>query len=328
MDIDAYSTARQKHWRRLEELNRKRHLSGAEVDELMGLYHLASSDLATLTSTATDPDVVFDLSRVVSSARGRISQPRASVWKSIGSFLSVTIPLALFRVGPLLLGVALYAIFIAVFTGVWAGMHPEVLLAMNSEEEWRSYAQDAFAAYYSNYPAPDFMAQVWSNNASIAVMTVALFFTGVFPVYTLTSNFTVLGVSGAAMYRYGDIGVFFSLITPHGILELSCIILAVTIALRLLWTLLVPGPRTRTSALAQDGRELVPVALVLILLLAISGIEEAFLTPAPLQTWGKVTIALVVYAALVFWIVFFGLWAKRRGLSGDLRPDLAGYVAD
>lgn len=326
MDIDAYTAGRAEDWSRLAQLNRKRRLSGAEIDELMGLYHRASADLATITSVPTDPDVVLDLTNLVSMARGRIGGTRRTFRESVGGFFTVTLPLALYRIWPVFLVLTALSLITAVFTGFWVYTHPETLLAQQSEMELRQYAEDSFKAYYSNYPAPDFAAQVWTNNATIAVLMVALFFTGAYPVYLLLTNFANVGVAGAIMAKYGDLGIFFGLITPHGLLELSCIVLACAAALRLFWALFVPGEDPRMVSLARAGRQFGPVAAGLIILLGISGLEEAFLTPSALLTPVKIAVAAVVYVALVTWVVFFGRRALRAGLSGDLEESAAGYV--
>lgn len=327
MDIDAYSAERAADWKRLADLNRKRRLTGEEIDELMSLYHRTSADLATVTSVPTDPDVVLELTSLVSTARGRIGSTRKAPGQVMGNFFTVTLPLAMYRIGPLFLILTVLSLITAVFAGVWSVTHPEILLSQQTEMELKQYAQDSFKAYYSNFPPPDFAAQVWTHNATIAVLMVAAFFTGVYPVYLLLSNFASVGVAGSIMYQYGDIRVFFGLITPHGLLELSCIVLACAAALRLFWALFVPGEDTRMVSLARAGRQFAPIAAGLIFLLGISGLEEGFLTPSALLPPVKIAIAVVVYAAIVFWVVFFGRRAKRLGLDGDIAEPLAGYTA-
>lgn len=325
MDIDAYTRRRRQDWRRLEKLVRKRRLTGADIDQLVSLYQSTSSDLATLSSNVTDPDVVAEVSQLVSRARGRISGARAPLRVGLGKFFFITLPVALYRIGPLFLLTWVFAAVVALVAGVWAATHPEYLAQMGSEDQLREYAQDTFKAYYTNYPAPDFAAQVWTNNARIAVIMVATFFTGFLPVYLLVANFAQVGTAGALMYTYGDIGVFFGLITPHGILELSCIVLACAVALRLMWAFLVPGQLSRSESLSSEGRIFVPVGVGLILLLGISGIEEGFLTPSQLLPWVKIPIAVLVMALIVAYVVFFARRAQRLGLLADLDPDQAGY---
>jgi len=49
----------------------------------------------------------------------------------------------------------------------------EAMAALGSPEELDKYAHEAFESYYSTYSAPDFAAQVWTNNARIAAICVA-----------------------------------------------------------------------------------------------------------------------------------------------------------
>lgn len=327
MDIDAYTAMRRPRWHRLAQLNRQPHPSGAEIDELMELYRLASSDLAAVTSNAADPDVVMELTRLVADSRRRIGSARSGARKSFVSFFTVSLPLAIYRIGWLFLATLAFSIVVAVFTGFWIVAHPEVMSSLGTDLELKTYAEDAFASYYSNYPAPDFAAQVWTNNARLAVLTIATFFTGFVPVYLLVSNFASVGVAGAIMYKYGSLSVFFGLITPHGILELSCLVLSTAAALRLLWSILVPGEVSRAVSFAKAGREFVPIAVGLVIFLGISGLEEAFLTPSQLLPGVKVAVAVIIYAALVAWVVGCGHRAKRLGLDADIADNQAGYVA-
>ena len=43
-------------------------------------------------------------------------------------------------------------------------------------------------------------------------------------------------------------GLFFGLILPHGLLELTCLFVAAGVGLRLFWAWVSPGPRTRVRA--------------------------------------------------------------------------------
>jgi len=112
--------------------------------------------------------------------------------------------------------------------------------------------------------------------------------------------------------------IFFQLICPHGLLELSAVIVAAAVGIRLFWTILVPGPRTRERALAEEGRAAVTITLALAVVLFVSGLIEGFITPSGLPWVVKDAIGVVVFAG--FWAYMFiaGRAAVHEGATGDV----------
>ena len=66
------------------------------------------------------------------------------------------------------------------------------------------------------------------------------------------------------MIGHGRGALFFGLILPHGLLELTAVFVAAGVGLRLFWAWVAPGPRTRAPALAQEGRAAAAVAIGLV----------------------------------------------------------------
>src|SRR5699024_6523760 len=144
---------------------------------------------------------------------------------------------------------------------------PAALSRMGTPHARAQYASQAFEAYYSNFPAPDFAAQVWTNNAWIAARAIGGGITGVFPIWMLVQNAHGVGMAGAVMAEHGYLEQFFGLILPHGLMELTAIFVAVGAGVKLCWAWIAPGPRTRSRALAEEGRSLVSVAIGLVVVL-------------------------------------------------------------
>ena len=217
-------------------------------------------------------------------------------------------------------------IALALVVGAWTLRSPEAMAALGSPETLDTYAHEAFESYYSTYSAPDFAAAVWTNNARIAAICVAGGITGFLPLYMLYQNAVGVGQAGAIMADHDMLGVFLSLISPHGLLELTCIFIAGAAGLKLFWTMLVPGRRSRTAALAAEGRALITVAVGLTVALAIAGLIEAFVTPAPIPWLVKIAIGAGALALLWAYTLILGRSAVAAGSTGDLEEDEAGYV--
>ena len=305
----------------------RRHLSGAETDELVALYRTCARHLSRVRSAAPDPQLIAELSSRVATARGRLTGTREVRSHSVRRFVLQSVPAALYRIRWWTCGVMVAEIALALVVGVWTLHSPEAMAALGSPEKLDTYAHESFESYYSTYSAPDFAAVVWTNNARLAAICVAGGITGFVPLVMLYKNAVNVGQSGAIMADHDMLGVFFSLISPHGLLELTCIFIAGAAGLKLFWTMLVPGSRRRAAALAAEGRALITVAVGLTVALAIAGLIEAFVTPAPIAWPVKITIGAGALALLWAYTLILGRSAVAVGATGDLEDDdEAGYV--
>ena len=60
-------------------------------------------------------------------------------------------------------------------------------------------------------------------------------------VFVLFQNVLMLAVAGAIMTRHGRADLFWGLILPHGLLELTAVFVAGGVGLRLFWSWVEPG---------------------------------------------------------------------------------------
>lgn len=320
MDLDAFSAVHGATWARLDELSRhRRRLSGAESDELVRLYQEVATHLSAVRSVAPDPAVVSRLSDILGRARAAVAGPREPSWSDVKAFLVLRLPAALYRIRWWTVAVLLAFVAVAVVTGAHASQNPDVLLAnVGTEGEQRHVAEAAFENYYSEHPNTSFTAQVWTNNAWVAALAVSLGITGLGTVMVLMQNAVHVGVIGATMAKFGYLDLFFQLILPHGLLELTAIFVAGAAGLKIFWTVVDPGGRPRGRALAEEGRALFTVALGLVLVLGVSGVIEGFVTPSTLPWPVKIAIGALALAGFWFYALVLGRRAVRAGETGDL----------
>src|SRR4029450_5532646 len=108
-----------------------------------------------------------------------------------------------------------------------------------------------FESYYSENPAQDFALRVWINNATLSAAALALGILLIPSVFILWDNAVNLGVSAGLMISHDKGGLFFSLITPHGLLELTAVFVASAAGLRLGGARIGPRPAARVERLCQ-----------------------------------------------------------------------------
>jgi uncharacterized membrane protein SpoIIM required for sporulation len=118
----------------------------------------------------------------------------------------------------------------------------------------------------------------------------------------LVVNAANLGVAAGLMASAGRFNIFLGLVAPHGLLELTALFVAAGLGLRLGWTVVDPGPRSRGEALAARGREVGGVALGLVCVLLISGAVEAFVTPSGLPTVARIGVGVAMETAFLAYV--------------------------
>jgi len=318
VDVDALISRRQGAWDRLASLSKRRRLSGAEVDELLDEYGRTATDLSLVRSTAPDPALVTYLSLVLTRARVRSSSSRTLGWSSLGRFFVEDFPAALYRMRWWWGTTAVVSVLIGLALGAWLVQNPVLENTLLSTAEIQQLVDADFENYYSESPASSFAAQVWVNNAWVAAQCIALGVLGLPVLYVLWQNISSVAVVGSLMHAEGRGSLFWGLITPHGLLELTAIFVAAGVGLRLCWSWVDPGPRTRLSSLAQEGRTAAGVSMGLVVVLLISGVIEAFVTPSSLPTWARVTIGVVALGLFLLYVFTLGRGAVRAGRTGDV----------
>jgi uncharacterized membrane protein SpoIIM required for sporulation len=328
VDLDAYVAEHAAEWRRLEELVARRRLTAAEADELITLYQRTATHLSAVQSRTPDPALIGRLSRLVSRARAAVAGSSAPAWKSVLNFFTVTFPVTVYRAWPWWSAVSTACSIVAFGLIFYIGSHPELASRLGTDEELRQLVEQDFANYYSEYASQSFALRVWTNNALVSAICLISGIALLPVVYMLYQNIVNAGVIGGVMVAYGRGDVFFGLITPHGLLELMAVFVAAGVGLRVGWSWIAP-PRgvPRGQALAESMRAAVMVALGLVVVLAISGVIEGFVTPSSLPTWARITIGVIAFVAFLFYVLFFGRRAARAGKTGDLDADLRGDVA-
>ena len=328
MDLDTFVARHDAEWTRLQQLaTRRRRLSGPEADELVELYQRTATHLSMVQSAAPDPALVGRLSSLVATARAQVTGASGASWTDVSHFVTRSFPVAVYRARAWWITVALLSVVVAVVIGAWVASNPDVVAAVSTPEGLKALVDEDFADYYTSNPAGSFAFQVWTNNAWVAALALvggALF---CLPgIYILWQNTLNIGLVGGLMAYSGRLDLFFGLITPHGLLELTAVFVAGGAGIRLGWQLIAPGARPRAVALAEEGRSTLTIALGLVVVLLVSGVVEAFVTPSPLPTWARIGIGALVWIGFLAYVWIFGRAAERDGDLGDV-TDRAALTA-
>jgi len=123
-------------------------------------------------------------------------------------------------------------------------------------------------------------------------------------VWLLLYNGLLLGVIAGLSIGPGNARPFFSLVTAHGVLELSCIVVSGVAGLRLGWSIIDPGYTARREVVREEARASVELVLGTIPWLVVAGLVEGLLTPRGFGLGAVLAIGLglgALFWGLVLW---------------------------
>jgi uncharacterized membrane protein SpoIIM required for sporulation len=154
-------------------------------------------------------------------------------------------------------------------------------------------------------------SEIFTNNIRVTFAALAAGITlGIGTALLLVLNGVLLGTVGGLAIGSGNGRAFFELVTAHGVLELSCIVVAGAAGMRLGWSLVEPGRRTRKAALGAEARETVQLVLGTMPWLVVAGLVEGFLTPSGLGLPTALAVGLALGA--IYWGLVASLGFRGR----------------
>ena len=323
MDIDRFLAGHAGTWARLDELARRagpgaRRLSAAEVAELTSLYQRTSTHLSFASTNFADPALTARLSQLVSQAGAIIYGTRPRTLRAFGIFFSRTLPAALWHIRRAILVSAALTFLPALGFGVWLAHSPRAVDATAPAAVRQALIDHDFTAYYRSAPSAEFATHVYTNNVQVSIEAFAGGVVLVPTAVLLVSNGANLGIDGGLFAAVGQPERFWGSVTPHGLIELTSVVIAGGAGLALGWSLVSPGDRSRREALAEEGRRSVVLVFGTVLTLAVAGAIEGFVTGSALPTAVRVGIGVAVEVAFLAYAVTCGRAASRAGLTGAL----------
>ena len=327
MNVERFVETRRSSWSELDQLAREagrrpESLGPERARRLGALYRAAAADLAFARRAFPQHPVVRRLETLVGRGRHlvydaptrRLSAVRffaRDYWREI-----VRRPLPLLVAAALLFGPAALA-------GTWAYRDPGAAAGLvpgeyQSVTEPRPEGSDLGLS-----PSEEaaFASQIFTNNIQVTLLALAGgIAAGIGTGLILVLNGVLLGTVAGLAVGAGNGRVFFELVTAHGVLELSCIVVAGAAGLRLGWAIVEPGRKTRAAAAAAEARRAMLVVLGTAPWLVLAGIVEGFVTGSGLDL---VAVAAVGFGlAAAFWALV--LWRGRAAATDAPAPSPAG----
>ncbi|MGQ0521829.1 MAG: stage II sporulation protein M [Actinomycetota bacterium] len=313
MNLDRFLREREPAWAELSSLvraarGRPEQLGPAGVRRLGALYRAAAADLALARRRFPLDPAVPRLEDLVGRARHLVYATQARresvvdflarrYWRRIAERPVPVVVAALLLFAPM----ALSAVWAGADPGAAAGVVPGALGGL---------ADRGGGTDLGLTPAEStaMSSQIFVNNIRVSLLAFAGGISaGLLTAAALIFNGLFIGVVTGLAVGGGHAGPFLELVVPHGVLELSCIVVAGAAGLRMGWALVEPGRRRRSQALALEARAAAELALGTMPWLVLAGVVEGFVTPSGLGVAPALVVGLGLGAP--FWLL---VWRRGR----------------
>jgi uncharacterized membrane protein SpoIIM required for sporulation len=285
-------------------------LTGAEVRRLGALYRLATTDLAAARSFRFSEAAVQHVNRLCVAAHGLIYAGHAGgAMSRAGALFARGFPATVRRTWRWHAAAALVMLVPAVATYFAMSGNPD-LAERTFGTGFQQRAERVVAAsgdphaYLNEMPGLWLPVMSWgimANNIRVALIGFALgAAAGVGAVVLLAVQGVQLGGAHAIFHDAGVAGALWTFVSAHGPFELSAIFISCGAGMRLGFSMIVPGRRSRAAAFRDTGRESVQMLIGAAAMLVAAGLLEVFLSPTaapPPVKWsaGAATAAFMVW---------------------------------
>jgi uncharacterized membrane protein SpoIIM required for sporulation len=300
-EVNRFLSERAAQWSELEGLldrakGRPERLGAEGVLRLGTLYRAAAADLAHARRRLPGDPATGRLEALV--ARGHQAvYADASHRSSVRRFLATGYwQLVAARRGAVALA-TLLLVAPAVLAGLWVGSDPGAALGL-VPPEFRGAVEPVGDTGMSGAETARFSSEVLTNNIQVTLLAWAAgLLLGLGTAFVVLYNGVILGVIAGGAIQAGNGVAFVEFVAAHGIIELSCIVVAAAAGLRMGWAIVAPGTQTRGQSLVAEARDGVAIVLGTAPWLVLAGLIEGFVTRSGFGLVGGLVLGVAVGAA-------------------------------
>jgi uncharacterized membrane protein SpoIIM required for sporulation len=318
--LDRFIAAREPAWTELEDLvgragNKPERLGVQGVLRMGALYRRAAADLSLARRAFPGDPVEARLERLVLRSRQLVYGD--TVRSAVVSFF-VTTYWRRVAERPAALAVAAALMFVPMaLAAVWALDDPAAALGLVPQEYQSVTEPGDGPGTLSTSEQAALSSEIFTNNIRVSLLAIAGgVLLGLGTAFVVVYNGSFIGALGGIVSGNGNAEPFFELVVPHGVLELSLIVVTAAAGLRLGWALVEPGPRSRWDSARREARPAMTVVLGTIPWFVLAGLVEGFVTGSLPGLGAAITVGVAL--GLIYWALV--LW---RGVIGGRAPSPA-----
>ena len=306
------------HWQQVEQRLKKGALSkNSEIDDVrdvLSRYRSTVSDLSLARRNLPNHPLTRYLESLFLRSQAVIYKSPAHMLLQLRDLYNLDVPVLMREMKkPLFstLGVFIMAIFMGYLL---VASHPDLasLFASPAMIEHVKKGELWTDGLLNITPSSVVSLQIITNNITVSLFAFALgALYGLGTLYIISLNGLMLGGIFAFTAQYGLAQRLFTFIIGHGVVELSVIIIAGAMGLRLGEALIRPGHRNRLQAFQIVTLNAGKVLLAAIPFLVLAGLIEGFISPDERFSLLTRSVVGVLTGAFFWFVMLFGLPRKQ-----------------
>jgi uncharacterized membrane protein SpoIIM required for sporulation len=299
-------------WRELQDLsviikkNGIKSLSSKDVNRFLHVFRLCSHDLAYARTHYAESSVVEYLNSLISDCHSYVyAVKKISPWQVV-TYITYGFPKRLKEYRWYVLcsfGIFAFGLVLSLLMTLYNGDNASMFLPQTIIDSAKSGKSGG-----GQWNSPLMSSYIMVNNITISLKAFVLGITlGLGTIYVLFFNGAILGSLTGLIYLYGSPKNYWSLILPHGIIELTAVFISGAAGLLIAKSLLLPGEYSRAHSLIAGTKKAVSLVFGVVFLLIIAGIIEGFFTPLNIPAEAKLSFAAItaVLLSVYFSIPYF-----------------------
>jgi uncharacterized membrane protein SpoIIM required for sporulation len=309
VNLERFLAERQMRWAELDGLVRRAgrrvsNLAPDDVRQLGALYRATTADLAFARRRFAGEAVVVRLEDLVGRSRALVYEgsPRQNsfvhfvttgYWRRVRERPWMLLAAVVLMMGPWLLA------------SVWAVRDPGAAQGLVPSQFQNVVNRDKANFGLTADEKASASSAIFTNNIRVAFLAFATgIAAAVGAAVVLVYQGVTLGTVFGLTIQAGNGRPLFEFTFPHGVLELSCIVVAGAAGMRMGWALVAPGRRRRRDALITEARAAAEMALGTAMCLIVAGIVEGSLSTSGIGLGPAIVFGILLggtFWALVFW---------------------------
>lgn len=322
-----YLTRHRPDWEELEQLvARARHsirsLSPDELARLDVLYRRVTIHLAQVATRTRDVMLLRYLNELAAAAHSVIYlPPRSGRAATAWGFMRDGFPRSVARLWRYHAAALALVLLGAAIAYVAVQDDPTAAYALMPEQEFRQPGSsreqllDILRHGRDQQSGAKFLfaSFLFGHNLKVGLLCMALGALAAVPsVLLLIYNGMILGAFTAVHHGSGIYGEYWAWVLPHGVTEITAVILCGGVGLHLGHAVVCPGRYSRGERLRQAGAEAFRTMLGVALMLAVAALLESYLRQSHLPSAARLTVAGVTF---LFWAAYFAAGARLEAAA-------------